>query len=125
MSEGTGGSAGGQDLSAGIRIKSVSRYMGGSTVKARKSLAIVVAVLIIAGIVAALQISAAQEEGAGGISALTTPGERTAVAAVAAESVTEYEPDPFEPERLRSSTVRVKRVAVIYSDGSVEVKRCE
>jgi hypothetical protein len=80
--------------------------------------AIVVAILIIGGLVAALQMSAAQD----------LDGEdaaRTAVAAVPAESITEYEPDPFEPERLRSSTVRVKRVAVVYSDGSVEVKKCE
>jgi hypothetical protein len=78
----------------------------------------VLAVLVIVGIAIALQVSSAQE--------MTTTGlERsapTAVAAVATESVTEYEPDPFEPQRLRSSTVRVRRVAVIYSDGTVEVK---
>lgn len=86
--------------------------------KARKPVAIVVAVLIIVGLIAALQMSAAQE--------LSTGTEaRTAVAAVAAESVTEYEPDPFEPQRLRSSTVRVKRVVVVYSDGSVETKRLD
>lgn len=86
--------------------------------KKRSSVAIVVTVLIIVGIVAALQMSAAQD----------LDGEDTgkkAVAAVAAESVTEYEPDPFEPDRLRSSTVRVKRVAVVYSDGSVEIKNCD
>ena len=86
--------------------------------KTRKSVAIVVALLIVGGLVAALQMSAAQEMSG-------VDSEKTAVAAVAAESVTEYEPDPFEPERLRSSTVRVKRVAVVYSDGTVEVKRCE
>ncbi|MFO8079559.1 MAG: hypothetical protein R6V07_04550 [Armatimonadota bacterium] len=84
----------------------------------RRSLAIVVAILILVGLVAALQLSAAQDIDA-------DSSDRVAVSAVAAESVTEYEPDPFEPERLRSSTVRVKRVAVVYSDGSVEVKRCE
>ena len=84
----------------------------------RRSVAIVVAILIIGGLVAALQMSSAQDLD-------LEDGAKTAVAAVAAESVTEYEPDPFEPERLRSSTVRVKRVAVVYSDGSVEVKRCE
>lgn len=86
--------------------------------KIRKSVAIVAAILVIGGLVAALQMSAAQE-----IEEIDSA--KTAVAAVAAESVTEYEPDPFEPERLRSSTVRVKRVAVVYSDGSVEVKRVE
>ena len=84
----------------------------------RRSVAIVVALLVIGGLVVALQMSSAQDiEGDG--------SEKVAVSAVAAESVTEYEPDPFEPERLRSSTVRVKRVAVVYSDGSVEVKRVE
>jgi hypothetical protein len=87
-------------------------------VKIRRSVAVVLAVLVIVGIAIALQVSSAQE--------MTTTGlERsapTAVAAVATESVTEYEPDPFEPQRLRSSTVRVRRVAVIYSDGTVEVK---
>ncbi|NLO06882.1 MAG: hypothetical protein GX131_13740 [candidate division WS1 bacterium] len=86
--------------------------------KIRRSVAVVLAVLVIVGIAIALQVSSAQE--------MTTTGlERsapTAVAAVATESVTEYEPDPFEPQRLRSSTVRVRRVAVIYSDGTVEVK---
>ena len=85
----------------------------------RGSLAIAVAVLIIAGLVIALQMSAAQD-----ITPADSGDERRVVAAVAAESVTEYEPDPFEPERLRSSTVRVRQVAVIYSDGSIEVRRC-
>lgn len=93
--------------------------MGGNPVKMRKSsLAIVVAILIIGGLFVALQMSAAQDFDGESVA-------KTAVAAVAAESVTEYEPDPFEPERLRSSTVRVKRVAVVYSDGSVEIKRAE
>lgn len=86
--------------------------------KTRRTVAIVVTVLIIGGLVAALQMSVAQDLD-------VDRSEKVAVSAVASESVTEYEPDPFEPERLRSSTVRVKRVAVVYSDGSVEVKRVE
>lgn len=86
---------------------------------ARRSIAIVVAIVIITGLLVALQMPAAQE-----ITATSRSDEPRVVAAVAAESVTEYEPDPFEPERLRSSTVRVRQVAVIYSDGSIEVKRC-
>ncbi|MEA3401138.1 MAG: hypothetical protein U9R79_07850 [Armatimonadota bacterium] len=86
----------------------------------RKSIALVVAILVIAGLAVGLKLSLAQD----------APGQQPAekpraVAAVAAESITEYEPDPFEPERLRSSTVRVKRVAVVYSDGSVEIKPCQ
>ena len=86
--------------------------------KIRKSVAIVVTLLIIGGLVAALQMSAAQDLD-------SASSDKVAVSAVATESVTEYEPDPFEPERLRSSTVRVKRVAIVYSDGTVEVKRVE
>ncbi|MGC9316629.1 MAG: hypothetical protein ACP5KN_01165 [Armatimonadota bacterium] len=86
----------------------------------RKSIALVVAILVIAGLAVGLKLSLAQD----------VPGQEPAdgprvVAAVAAESITEYEPDPFEPERLRSSTVRVKRVAVVYSDGTIEIKACQ
>ncbi|MGD9495968.1 MAG: hypothetical protein AB7Y46_06640 [Armatimonadota bacterium] len=86
----------------------------------RRSIALIVAVLAITGVVLALKLSAAQDLSGGG------NGEAPrVVAAVAQESVTEYEPDPFEPERLRSSTVRVKRVAVVYSDGTIEIKPCQ
>ena len=85
----------------------------------RKSVAIVVGVLVVVGLLVALKLALAQDpsDGGGGSGAQI-------VAAVAAESVTEYEPDPFEPQRLRSSTVRVRRVAVVYSDGTIEVKPC-
>lgn len=82
--------------------------------KAPKSLIVVVVFLAVVAVTIAVQFSAAQTE---------DKPQRQVVAAVAATSVTEYEPDPFEPQRLRSSTVRVREVAVVYSDGSVEVKR--
>ncbi len=84
----------------------------------RRSVAILAAILIIAGLVIALQMSAAED----GVMS-SSDNEPRVVAAVAAESVTEYEPDPFEPERLRSSTVRVRQVAIVYSDGTIELKR--
>ncbi len=87
--------------------------------KTRRSIAIAVTALIIVGLVVALKLSAAQDLGADDDTGAQV------VAAVPAESVTEYEPDPFEPERLRSSTVRVRRVAVVYADGSIEIKPCE
>lgn len=86
---------------------------------ARRSITVVAAILIIAGLVVALQMAMAQE-----VALPERSGQPTVVAAVAAESVTEYEPDPFEPERLRSSTVRVRQLAIVYSDGSIELKRC-
>ncbi len=85
----------------------------------RKSLIIVVAVLVVVGLLVALTLALAQDLSGGG-----NGTEAHIVAAVPAESVTEYEPDPFEPERLRSSTVRVRRVAVVYSDGTIEIKQC-
>jgi len=87
---------------------------------ATRSLVIItISVLLIASLAVALQWCWAQ----------TPEGDEQkqgvpAVAAVAAESVTEYEPDPFEPERVRSSVVRVRRIAVVYSDGTVELKDC-
>ena len=85
----------------------------------RKSVAILVAVLAVAGLVVALKLALAQDLSGG-----SSGSEAQIVAAVPAESVTEYEPDPFEPARLRSSTVRVRRVAVVYSDGTIEIKQC-
>ena len=86
----------------------------------RKSVAILVAVLAVAALLVALKLGLAQSLSGGS----SGGSEAEIVAAVPAESVTEYEPDPFEPERLRSSTVRVRRVAVVYSDGTIEVKDC-
>jgi len=88
-------------------------------VVSRKSVAVMVLVLAAVALVAALSLSSAQDTPVSEVAKLR------AVAAVPAESVTEYEPDPFEPERLRSSTVRVRRVAVVYEDGTVEVKACQ
>jgi len=85
----------------------------------RRSVAILVAVLVVAALLVALKLALAQDTSAG-----SDGSEAQIVAAVPAESVTEYEPDPFEPERLRSSTVRVRTVAVVYSDGTIEIKQC-
>ncbi|MCD6360364.1 MAG: hypothetical protein J7M38_05805 [Armatimonadetes bacterium] len=85
--------------------------------KTKSSLIALVAVLAVVGVaVMVSQLSSAQTE---------VSNQRQVVAAVAADSVTEYEPDPFEPQRVRSSTVRVRQVAVVYSDGTVELKRVE
>lgn len=82
----------------------------------RKSIVALVLVLTVGGLAVALSRSSAQQ------TSLPDTAKPRAVAAVAQESVTEYEPDPFEPQRLRSSTVRVRRVVVVYEDGTVEVK---
>ena len=87
----------------------------------RRLVAILVMVLAVVTLIVALNWSAAQDVTAGAANEEEPP---RIVAAVPAESVTEYEPDPFEPQRLRSSTVRVRRVALVYSDGRIEVKEC-
>lgn len=83
-----------------------------------KPLMAIVLILVVVGVVAITQLSPAQT-----VDDDTAPvASKQVVAAVAAESITEYEPDPFEPQRLRSSTVRVRRVALIYADGTIEVQ---
>ena len=83
-----------------------------------KSLVAIVLVLVVVGVVAITQLSPAQTV----TDNTTQVDSKRVVAAVATESITEYEPDPFEPQRLRSSTVRVRRVALVYADGTIEVQ---
>ena len=45
------------------------------------------------------------------------------VAVVPYRSETEYQPDPFEPDRLRRSETEVKELILIRADGSIEHKR--
>ncbi len=45
------------------------------------------------------------------------------VAVVPYRSETEYEPDPFEPDRLRLSKTEVKELILVRADGTVEHKR--
>lgn len=44
------------------------------------------------------------------------------VSALAYQTQTEYEQDPFEPTRLRRTTATVTRVLVVRSDGTMEIK---
>jgi len=61
-------------------------------------------------------------------SAATTP-EKTAqienpvVAAIAYQQETEYEPDPFEPDRVRRTRTEVKELIIVRADGTIERKR--
>ncbi len=45
------------------------------------------------------------------------------VSAVAIDWITNYEPDPFDDNLLRRSTVEVKEIALVHADGRVETKR--
>ncbi len=86
-----------------------------------RSLVAIVLVLVVVGVVAITQLSPAQTVDDDNAQA-TQVASKQVVAAVAAESITEYEPDPFEPQRVRSSTVRVRRVALVYADGTIELQ---
>ncbi len=83
-----------------------------------KSLLAIVLVLVAVGVVAITQLSPAQTVD----DETSQVDNKQVVAAVAVESITEYEPDPFEPQRVRSSTVRVRRVALIYADGTIQLQ---
>ena len=45
------------------------------------------------------------------------------VAVIAYQSETEYEPDPFEPDRLRRAKTEVKQLILVRADGTIEHKR--
>ncbi len=45
------------------------------------------------------------------------------VAVVPYHTGTEYQPDPFDPDRMRSSRTEVKDLILIHADGTVEHKR--
>ncbi len=38
---------------------------------------------------------------------------------------TEFEPDPFEPDRIRSSRLLTKSIVLVRADGSTEIKRLD
>jgi len=54
------------------------------------------------------------------IAAITQPS--PVVAAFAYQAQTDYEQDPFEPTKLRRTTMQVRRVMVVHQDGSMEIK---
>lgn len=54
------------------------------------------------------------------IAAITQPS--PVVAAFAYQAQTDYEQDPFEPTKLRRTTMQVRRVMMVHQDGSMEIK---
>lgn len=60
----------------------------------------------------------ASEETAGA-AAIANP----VVAVIAYQSETEYEPDPFEPDRVRRAKTEVKKLILVRADGTIEHKR--
>ncbi len=49
--------------------------------------------------------------------------ENPVVAAIAYQQETEYEPDPFEPDRVRRTRTEVKELIIVRADGTIERKR--
>ncbi len=49
--------------------------------------------------------------------------ENPVVAAIAYQQETEYEPDPFEPDRVRRARTEVKELIIVRADGTIERKR--
>ncbi len=45
------------------------------------------------------------------------------VAVIPYHTETKYQPDPFDPDRLRSSRTEVKDLILIHADGTIEHKR--
>ncbi|MBU0611155.1 MAG: hypothetical protein KKI08_24965 [Armatimonadetes bacterium] len=54
------------------------------------------------------------------IAAITQPS--PVVAAMPYQAQTDYEQDPFEPTKLRRTTMQVRRVLLVHQDGSLEIK---
>ncbi len=84
---------------------------------------IVVLVVLIAG------VSAWYARAENGDNSATATPEKTAqienpvVAVIAYQEETEYEPDPFEPDRVRRARTEVKELILVRADGTIERKR--
>ena len=84
---------------------------------------IVVLVVLLAG------VSAWYARAENGDDSATTTPEETAqienpvVAAIAYQQETDYEPDPFEPDRVRRARTEVKELILVRADGTIERKR--
>ncbi len=60
---------------------------------------------------------------AAGTSQETPQLQNPVVAAIVYQQETEYEPDPFEPDRVRTTRTEVKQLIIVRADGTIERKR--
>jgi len=66
----------------------------------------------------------AQDENGGDDAPAAAPAvSNPVVAVIAYQSETEYEPDPFEPDRLRRAKTEVKQLILVRADGTIQHKR--
>jgi len=63
------------------------------------------------------------DSAAAGTSQETAPIENPIVAVIPYQQETEYEPDPFEPDRVRRTRTEVKELIIVRADGTIERKR--
>jgi hypothetical protein len=54
------------------------------------------------------------------IAAITQPS--PVVAAMPYQSQTDYEQDPFEPTKLRRTSMQVRRVLLVHQDGTMAIR---
>ena len=88
---------------------------------------LMLAVVVLIGLVGTglgVTIFAQDETGGDDTPAAAVPAVGNPVVAVIAyQSETEYEPDPFDPDRLRRSKPEVKQLILVRADGTVEHNR--
>lgn len=84
---------------------------------------IVVLVVLIAGVSAWYTWAENEDSPAATTSEETAQTENPVVGVIAYQQETEYEPDPFEPDRVRRTRTEVKELIIVRADGSIERKR--
>ncbi|MCK4323674.1 MAG: hypothetical protein KAW89_04035 [Armatimonadetes bacterium] len=84
---------------------------------------IVVLVVLIAGVSAWYARAENGDDSAATTSEETAQIENPVVAAIVYQQETEYEPDPFEPDRVRRTRTEVKELIIVRADGTIERKR--
>ncbi len=84
---------------------------------------IVVMVILIAGVSAWYARAENGDDSAATTSEKTAQIENPVVAVIPYQQETEYEPDPFEPDRVRRARTEVKELILVRADGTIERKR--
>ncbi len=84
---------------------------------------IVVLMVLIAGASAWYAWAENGDDSAATTSEETAQIENPVVGVIAYQQETEYEPDPFEPDRLRRARTEVKELILVRADGTIERKR--
>ncbi len=84
---------------------------------------IVVLVVLIAGVSTWYARAENGDDSATATPEETAQIENPVVGVIAYQQETEYEPDPFEPDRVRRTRTEVKELIIVRADGTIERKR--